>query len=211
MLFNNSKKERISRKYMLKGIIKDHSWVLLTACTKKETVYYMSQYHSSVKVNVNEKVVYEKIEEYLKESDFENKTLTRIDQDIILDLLKLQEQEKWHDIIQIEKDIEKLIKKQDNLLDMKLDWIISKEKYLEKNNHFEQQIHTLEKQKKTEKSDDFEEKTKQMFELAGSFYRSYKWVDLETKTEIIKKLFSSVCLNSKKELQIEDNPILKSS
>jgi len=56
---------------------------------------------------------------------------------------------------------------------MKLEDLLDNEKYLEKNNKFENEIIELEEQKNSLKNDDFEEKTKQMLELSGSFYRSY--------------------------------------
>jgi len=50
-----------------------------------------------------------------------------------------------------------------------------------------------------------------MLELAGSLYSSYFNADNELKTEIIKMLMLELTINNKKELKIEDSPLLKSS
>jgi hypothetical protein len=50
-----------------------------------------------------------------------------------------------------------------------------------------------------------------LFELAGSFYPSYFRGNKELKAEIIKKLLFELLVTTKKELQIKESPILKSS
>ena len=50
-----------------------------------------------------------------------------------------------------------------------------------------------------------------MLELAGGFYTSYfKW-DKEIKTNIIRNLMLELFINTKKELQIDDSYLFKSS
>ena len=107
--------------------------------------------------------------------------------------------------------IKNIKRKQKKLLDMKLDELINDEKYLEKNNKFENEIKDLEEEIKFTKNDDFEEKAKQMLELAGGFYTSYFRWDKELKVEIIKKLMLELSIDSKKELYIEETPLFKSS
>lgn len=158
-----------------------------------------------------ENLLFDKIWEYIKNSEKDNKVLTSIDKDIILDLLmneKINESDVYADI---DKQIESKKLKQEKLLDMKLEDLLSNDKYLEKNNKFENEIKELEEEKNSIKNDDFEEKTKMMLELAGSLYRSYIWWDKEVKLEIIKKLMLELSINTKKELQIEDSPLFKSS
>jgi hypothetical protein len=50
-----------------------------------------------------------------------------------------------------------------------------------------------------------------MFELAGSFYRSYFMADEYWKTEIIKKLMFQLFIDHKKELRIEESSLFQSS
>ena len=94
---------------------------------------------------------------------------------------------------------------------MSLEWKINENIYLEKNNQIENQIQDLEEEKKNYKNDDFEAKTKILFELAGSLYTSYYMADKYLKAEIIKKLLFELFITTKKELQIRENPLFESS
>jgi hypothetical protein len=53
---------------------------------------------------------------------------------------------------------------------MNLEWNITKEIYLRKNNEIEDEIFILKDRKSKRKNDDFLEKTKSWFELTWSFY-----------------------------------------
>jgi hypothetical protein len=160
---------------------------------------------------MNENKLFDKIWEIIKESEFDNKILTSIDRDIILDLLKQDELNNWNESVNIDLQIENLKERQESLLDMKLDEKISEEIYLMKNNKIENEIKSLLDEKSNIKNNDFEEKTTILLELAGGFYTSYfKW-DKELKTNIIRNLMLELFINTKKELQIEDSPLFKSS
>ncbi len=100
---------------------------------------------------------------------------------------KRKYEELSENIIDYDKEIKKLLKKQDNLLDMSLEWQISKEIYLRKNNEIEEEIRELKSRKNNIKNDDFLKKTWKWLELAGSLYISYFRWNKELKTEIIKK------------------------
>ena len=80
--------------------------------------------------------------------------------------------------------MKKFLNKQDKLLDMSLEWDISKENYLRKNNEIEEEIRELKDRKNNIKNDDFLKKT-------------HSWLEL--------------FLDSKKELHIAENPLLESS
>ena len=205
------KEKRESRKYLLKGFVKDTNKILLTSYIKKNNTYYWNQNHSDVKICINENLLFDKIWEYIKNSEKENKILTSIDKDIILDLLNREKLNEWNEFLNIDVKIKNIKLKQEKLLDMKLEDLLDDDKYLEKNNKFENEIVELKEQKNSIENDDFEEKTKQMLELGGSLYRTYIWLDNESKLEVIKKLMLELCLNTKKELQIEDTPLFKSS
>ena len=202
---------RESRTYYLKWFVKDNSWIMLCAYTKKWQSYYLNQPRSNLKLNINENIIFERFWEILKQFDTQNEILTEIDKDIILDLLKEKEWEKNNGLLDITKEIQKLKEKQDKLLDMSLEWKINENIYLEKNNQIENQIQDLEEEKKNYKNDDFEAKTKILFELAGSLYTSYYMADKYLKAEIIKKLLFELFITTKKELQIRENPLFESS
>jgi site-specific DNA recombinase len=205
------KNPREHRKYHLKGFIKDDSWILLCSYTKKGLTYYLNQPRSDRKINIGENYLFEQIWELLKNYDVKNDIMKDIDKDIIIDLLKYKEWEKEDNKIEIQQEIKNLEKKQEALLDMRLDKTINEELYLMKNNKLENDIKELQDEKNVAKNDYFEEKTRILFELAGGFYQSYFRANKELKAEIIKKLLFELFVNTKKELQIKEKPLLESS
>lgn len=205
------KRERVWWVHLLKWFVRDSSWIKLTACIRKGIEYYMSQYRSDVKVSINSQKLFTKIGDYIKENEGTHELLTSIDRDIILDLLRKDEANQGNTTLGIDTKIENFRNKQERLLDMKLDDVISNETYISKNNEIENQIQNLEAQKISLKNDDFEEKTKIMIELAGSFYQSYFRADNEWKVQIIKKLMIELFVSNKKELRVEDSPLFQSS
>lgn len=205
------KVSREHRKHHLKWFIRDTSWILLTWYTQKGISYYWNQYRSDVKVCMNENKLFDKIWDYLKQFDVDKRIFSSIDRDIILDLLKQDELENWNESFNIDFKIVELKEKQDKLLDMKLDEKISEEIFLLKNNKIVNEIKELEDAKGNIKNHHYEEKTTMLLELAGGFYTSYfKW-DKELKTNIIRNLMLELFINTKKELQIEENYLFKSS
>lgn len=205
------KVERTHRMYYLKWLIKDESGIKLTTFRKKWFTYYGSQSRSPEKVNINENIIFEKIGQILKDAEPKNKIIKRIDKDIIMDLLKQEESSGNNVLASIDNKIKALQEKQEKLLDMKLEDIITKEVYLEKYNKFESEIHDLKEEKKNSKDTDFEKKTQILLELAGSLYESYNSWNLERKTEMTKKLMLELIINNKKELQTRNSPLFKSS
>ncbi len=210
-VYEQKENTKTVRKYRLKWLIRDTSGIYLTSYSKKEVIYYWNQYRSNIKVCINEDSLFNKIGEYIKQNDFTNEKLKSLDKDIILDLLKQEELNNWSEYLNIDNEIEKLKEKQDKLLDLKLDDVINQEMYKSKNNKIVNEIKTLLDRKKSIKNYDFEKKTQIMLELAGSFYSSYFRWDYELKTEIIKKLMLELSIGNKKELQIEESPLFKSS
>lgn len=201
---------REHRKYHLKWFIKDNSWILLCSYTKKGHTYYLNQPRSEERININENIIFEKFWELLKDYEVENDIIRDIDRDIIIDLLKQKELKSIDDKIDIKQEIINLEKKQENLLDMRLSDKISEELYLMKNNKFENDIKLLKEKTDVVKKDDFDEKIKILFELAGSHYRSYKMVDNEAKAHLLKNYLFELFVNNKKELTYEETPLFKS-
>lgn len=199
------------RKYHLKWFIKDDSWILLCSYAKKGHTYYLNQPRSDRKINISENIIFEQIWELLKEYEPKNKTLKDVDKDIILDLLKLDEIETIENKIDTEQEIKNLEKKQEDLLDMRLNKTISEELYLMKNNKIENDIKELKDKKSEPKNYYYDEKTRILFELAGGFYQSYFRGNNELKATIIKNLLFELFVNTKKELQIKEKPLLESS
>lgn len=206
-----SDKEREPRKYYLKWLAKDSSWINLSAYIKKWIVYYNTQARSEVKVSINQNTLFAKAWEIIKKLEWENEILTSIDKDMILDLIKQEKLDKWNEFLNIDIQISKLRERQEKLLDLKLEDTISKEIYLLKHNQIENEIKEFLEQKNSIKKDDFETKALIMFELAGSFYRSYFKSNNEWKIYIIRNLMFELLVSTKKELQIEESHLFKSS
>ena len=204
-----AKVPRKARPYHLKGFAKDIDGILLCAYVQKWHTYYMSQPRSSYRVNLNENKIFHKFEEILKNLQYENEDFYNIQKDMVLDLLKKDEETNKEESVDYKKEIEKLEKKQEDLVDMKLDWKVSEEIYLRKNNQYTDEINRIKEQILQPKSEDFELKTQKLFELLKSHYTSYKTADNETKAKYIKKYLFELFIDHKKDLQIEESPLLK--
>lgn len=202
---------RAFKKYHLKWFVKDSSWILLCSYMKKWHTYYLNQPRSDEKVNVNENIIFEKFWEVLKQFDTPNEIMTEIDRDIIIELIKQDEIENIDNIVDINQEIKTLEEKQENLLDMRLNKEISEEFFLMKNNKLENDIKQLKEKKVEDKNYHYEEKTQMLFELIGSHYRSYNRVNNEVKALLIKNYLFELFITTKKELQIQESPIFKSS
>ncbi len=94
---------------------------------------------------------------------------------------------------------------------MSLEWNISKKIYIKKNNEIEDEILSIRDIKKSRKKDDFLEKTKVWLELTWSLYDSYFRLKNSWKIEMLRKLRLELFIDTKKELQIGNNPLLESS
>jgi hypothetical protein len=81
----------------------------------------MTQPRSSHKVNINEQKIFVKFENLIKNLHYENKDLVDIQKDMVLDLLSKDKENNKNDTIDYQKEINKLVKRQEDLVDMKLD------------------------------------------------------------------------------------------
>ena len=170
----------------------------------------MNQPRSENKININENIIFSKFAEILKQYDFQDERMTDIYKDIVIDLLKQKELENNENLIDYDLEIKKIENKQENLLDMKLDWKINDEIFLNKNNKFENNIKQLQEDKTKIKNDDFEEKTQVLFELAKNLYTSYNRVNNKVKTDIMRNLLFELFVDTKKELTYRETPVFKS-
>lgn len=204
-------KEREHRNYYLKWLVKDKAWLNLSAYAKKEQVYYSTQSRSTEKVCINQNLLFEKAWEIIKKLDWDNEAFKSIDKDMMLDLMRQEGLDKWIEILDIDFQLTNLKNKQSKLLDLRLEEAIDNDIYLLKNNQLENDIKEFLERKENVEKDDFESKALIMFELAGSFYRSYFRSNNEWKTYIIKKLMFELSVSTKKELQIAESDLFESS
>lgn len=204
-------RKREYREYPLKWLIRDSSWIYLTGYVNKGITYYGNQYRSDVKVCLNSNKLFDKIWTIIKKLEWVNRTISEIDKNIILKLLRKDKSNNWSELSNIDIEIKNLKKKQEKLLDLRLDEKINDKIYLDRNNQFENEIKEFLDQKEFIKNDDFEEKTQVMLELAWSLYKSYFLSNEQWKTYIIKNLMLELFVNNKKELQIAESDLFKSS
>lgn len=201
-------KPRKYRNYYLKWFVKDNSWMFLSSYIQKWHVYYMNQPRSTEKININEKIIFDKFWELLKELN-ENKLLTEIQRDMLIELLRLDEENDELEKIDYNLEIKKIEDKQEDLLDMKLEWIINEEIYLRKYNKLEDEKKEIKEKSEKKKDNNFDEKVQIMFELLKSPYESYNLADYETKTNIIKNYLFELFIDNKKDLVIKETPLFK--
>lgn len=193
--------------YPLKGLIKDSDGKTLSAYKQKWHTYYKSPTKSASVVNINEKKLFEKINEKLKDYkiswDFKEinkkmafKLLEKLKPDIEIKKKALQQK------------IKKLESKKQNLLDLRLEWEINKTVYLEKLNQIVFDINHLESEKSKLHSKKDEQKIIKSVELGCALYQSDKPDMEEQKSNCLKKIGVELFLDNKKELSIADNPFL---
>ena len=204
-------KRREPQTYHLKWFIKDNHWYKLSAYIQKNNVYYMTQPLSDLKININEKILFDKIGEIIQKSENDNLQLKETDKKLILKAIKDAKLDTTSQLADIESKIITLEERQEKLLDLQLDWKIGYDIYISKNNKIVNEIKALQEQKTYVKNDDFEKKSLLMFELAWSLSRSYFSSNLEWKAFIIRKLMFELSIDTKKELQIAETPLFKSS
>lgn len=215
-LFNQVNQEKIKWvyetsdswiKYPLKWFIKDSSWILLTWYRKWNMTYYKSSIRSDVIVNINERQIFDKIGEELKNYQMDEK-FKEFNKEFALDLL-----EKWiikkDDSKNIEKELRNLEFKKSNLLELRLDWDIDKKTYDIKFNEIINKINSLNDEKSKINNRKDKEKILKTIELACSLYESYKQGNDTYKTDSIRKLTIELSIDNKKELTIAENSLLK--
>lgn len=197
--------------YYLKWFARDISGKLLCAYIKKGHIYYINQSKSDEKVNINQNIIFDKFWNYLKEFDNRFCKFKPCDKQIVETLIdqrvKLISNELWT----LKQRINTLRAQQEKLLDMKIDGLIENEVFLRKNNKIEADIFNLKEQKEKLNSNDYKQKTWLVIELSQSLYSAYSRGSDRLKAKVIKACGIELSVTTKKELQIEDSPLLKSS
>ena len=182
----------------------------MSAYQKKGFTYYSTQYRSSQKVSINESLIFEQIENIIKEFDFSNENIQLINKNMLSNLIQNEENKYWNELINILKQIKSLTTKQEKLLDMQLNEVIDERTYIQKYNQLENEIKDCLEQKSDLEKNNFSEKTQIMFELLKNLYISYSKSSKEWKTYIAKKLMFELSIDNKKRLQIAESHLFKS-
>ena len=192
--------------YSLKGFLKDSNGFLLSWYKKKWHIYYKSSFRSE-KVNINEKIIFNFFWEELSKLQM-NHEFKKLNKEIIMEVLKNKETLGNESFKKIDYKIRKLVSQKEKLLDLRLEWEIDKEVYIEKSNFITESIKRLEEEKKWLNNGSLEKKIVIMFELLENLYWSYKRADNKSKAVILKNLVFELFVNSKKELSYADNSLL---
>lgn len=174
---------------------------------KKWHIYYQAWFNSKVKINISEKLLFEKIRELFK--PFENipEPIQKITKEMLQDIYNKATNQKEQDLEKIKNKILKLKERKDTLINAFLDWDIEKEIYKSKKTNIEQEIIDLEKNIiwVTKISSKFHNTINKHSELILSLYRSYPSLTNDEKIWIINSLKMYFIVNSKKELCIANN------
>lgn len=200
--------KNIGLAYPFKWIVKDSEWLVLNAYTKKWHTYYKSQSKSPVTLNINETKLDEKVWEALKTYQMDGR-FKEFNKKMAFKLLEKWKPDEQAKLKAIESDIKKLKEKKENLLDLRLEWEIDKNIYNEKLNNITFKINKLENQKKEIWSRKDEKKIVKGVELACSLYDTYKQGSLEFKADYLRENKVELLLNTKKELSLGNNSLLK--
>lgn len=211
----NWKKEKSETIYTARKWKFNFTWLLrwqeenlaMSWYQKKWHIYYQSWFNSRVKINISEKLLFEKIRELFK--PFENipEPIQKITKEMLQEIYNKATNQKESNIEKIKLKISKLKERKDNLINAFLDWDIEKEIYKSKQKIIEQEIIELEKNIVwvTKISSKFHTTLNKHSELILSLYRSYPWLTNEEKIWIINSLKMFFIVNSKKELYIANN------
>lgn len=194
--------------YPLKWLIKDTQWHPLNVYTKKWHIYYKAQTKSPICVNISEKKLLEKLEEEFKLYEMEEK-FKDLNKRLCLKVLEEWNPEEKQKIKAIEFEISKLKDKKQNLLDLRLEWEISKEVHLERANDLATKINNLENEKQRILGRKDKVKIERGVELAFSLYKRYKAGNLETNSAWLRNNRVELLLNKEKELSLAENSFLK--
>ncbi len=200
--------------YHLKWFIRDEAGYLLSWYSKKWNIYYKNstiykQYTGGKNVNINQKYIFDYFEKEISKLEF-NDEFKKLNEKIILDILEKWENKNTKNCKEIDSKIKKLREKKDKLLDLRIGWEIEKEIYTEKNNSIVLEIEELESRKKELENNNIKEKLKIFLELLENLTESYKRVNEEWKSIIIKNLILELFINNKKELSYAENSLLNS-
>ena len=198
-----------SRICYLKWLLKDRKWYLLSWYIKKWHIYYKSNVRCAEKVNINQNIIFKHFEDELKEFEMDKK-FKDLNKEIILEILENQKPKDFETIKEINLKIKKLLEQKEKLLDLRIEWEINKNIYLEKNNDIIFKIADLETKKNELKNNNIKEKLNLMFELVENLYISYNLANDELKSIILKNLMFELFINNKKELSYAENSLLNS-
>lgn len=198
------------RFYRFAWILKDLDWVGLSGYTKKWHIYYHQAKRSRYKISINERIIFDKFWEILKDFKLE-KSLPQITLSMLRDIYNKVEESKNFNIQQIEIEIDKLKNRKNTLVDNFLDWDISKELYKEKLHEIELKI--LDRTKKLQApekiSNEKLKKIKKYSELFRNLYTSESEFNIDEKLNILKSLNSELFVSTKKELHIDESRLLQ--
>jgi DNA invertase Pin-like site-specific DNA recombinase len=161
--------------YYLKWFAKDISGKRLCAYIQKWHIYYINQSKSDEKVNINQKLIFDKFWSYLKIFDEKINKFQPFDKSIVETLIhqrvSLISSELWI----LKQKINTLKSQQEKLLDMKIDGLIENEAFLRKNNKIEADIFNFKKQKVKLSANDYKQKTWLVIELSQGLYKALTW------------------------------------
>ncbi len=199
-------------RYPLKWYLRDPSNITLNAYETNWYTYYKSQSRSNEKVNISEWVLYKQLEEIVKEYDTKWIRFSGFSNDIIWDIMTEYLKEKEGGLKDIQEMLIILEEKKSSLLDMKLDKKVNEEMYEKKYREFEKNWNELIERKEKIKKVQIEkiwEIQKKMVELSGSLYGSYKWMNPNWKSLLVKNMMVELFVSNKKELTVEENKLFK--
>ena len=192
--------------YYLKWFIKDDTWLTMSWYTTKGNVYYKTSSRSSMTVNWSQKKIFSYYEKLLEDFSL-NPWFLKLNQGIILEVLKHQKPKDESSLEQINFQIRKIEERQKELLNLRLDWELDKESFLERKNDFVRQLAKLEEQKNELGKDDLEEKIKTMFELSENLCETYKQANEQGKSVFLQNIMFELLVKNKKELSYADNSV----
>lgn len=195
------------KEFFLKGLLKDISRIKMVSYIRSGHIYYLTQRRSEHVVNISEKMVFEKAEEYMKQ--YETWTSVHLlNKKIILDMIKNRESSNIWKIEELDKQIASLNKRKSELLDMRLDGKVSDEIYTQKLNDITNDICWLEESKNNFRNQEgIAELYEKMIELSGSLYEAYKAGDIHRRALILKNTMIELLVDNKKELHPQENEL----
>ncbi len=184
--------------YHLKWFLKDEDGYLLSWYSKKWNIYYKNNLRGK-NVNINQNIIFEYFSKELNKLKLDN-NFKALNKKIILEIFENQKYKNYDNLKEIDFEIKKLKKQKDKLLDLRIEWEIEKNIYIEKNNNIVLKIKNLENSKKEIENNNIKEKLNLILELLENLCASYKKANNEWKSVILKNLILELFINNKKEL-----------
>lgn len=210
----NWKKQKSETLYTIRKWKFNFTWLLrwqeenlaLSWYIKKWNTYYQAWFNSKVKINISEKLLFEKIREFFKPFNNIPSPIQKITKEMLQDIYNKATNQKEIDIEKVKLKLKKVKERKDNLINAFLDWDIEKEIYKTKLKSIDEEIIELEKKTfwNIKISWKFHSILNKHSELILSLYESYSWLKNEEKIWTINSLKMFFIVNSKKELYIAD-------